>query len=155
MTKTPTTARERGQKIETPDYSDESIRQLVRRVEELEVQNVRLERSRRAFLNVVEDLKEAEARVTQLNQELERLVAERTARLQSMTLAPSMLEETERERLAAELHDGVLQFLAAAAIRAWAGCGVRRHRARSAPRWMRPAPSSTRAFRIRDRCSPN
>lgn len=51
------------------------------------------------------------------NEELERRVHERTARLRSLTSEMSLAEERERRRIAVELHDGPAQRLALAKMK--------------------------------------
>ncbi len=68
------------------ERSGQALREdLERRVEELERQNQRLDRSHTAFLNVMEDLKESGTRVTNLNRRLEERVRDRTAELESLS----------------------------------------------------------------------
>ena len=63
------------------ERSDQPPRELVKRIEELDRQNLSLERSQRALLNVMEDLKESETRVRQTRDALEARVRQRTVEL--------------------------------------------------------------------------
>ena len=75
-----------------------------------------LKRTEEQLRDKLGQLKASEEKLAALNRSLEARVRERTERLRSMTVARTTAEEHERHRIAAELHDGVLQLLATASI---------------------------------------
>lgn len=95
--------------------------ELKKHTEELQASNIALVQSRRAALNIMEDVIQAREALQRLNETLEQRVAERTAQAESrakqlQALAGQLIEaeEQERRRISNLLHDDLQQLLAAA-----------------------------------------
>ncbi len=94
---------------------------LQRHADEVQASNLALVESRRAALNIMEDVIQAREALERLNQTLEQKVADRTElaesrskQLQALAVQLIEAEELERRRVSNLLHDDLQQLLAAA-----------------------------------------
>lgn len=98
---------------------------------DLATANAELDAARRAALNLMNDaiaareeaectamaLRASQARLRDLNRDLERRVEQRTAELRLLASRVASAQEAERQRIAAGLHDSVCQLLAACQLK--------------------------------------